>query len=157
HTPTAESVEAQFGALWGDVATATLAKGLTPRVFPATCMALTAGGTLSVGGLGNTSHLYGAQVDNVTELDVVTGDGRLITCSPTHESELFNMVLAGLGQCGIIVRARIPLIPAPSHVILHNLRYTDLDNYLKDQLRIAADGRFTSRSGLMSRNQEGKW
>src|SRR2546425_7135458 len=32
HTPTAESVEAQFGALWGDVATATLAKGLTPRV-----------------------------------------------------------------------------------------------------------------------------
>lgn len=157
HPPTTESVDAQFGALWGDVATVTLPKGLTPRVFPATCMALTVGGTLSVGGLGNTSHLYGAQVDNVTELDVVTGDGRLVTCSPTHESELFNMVLAGLGQCGIIVRARIPLIPAPSHVMLHSLLYTDLDNYLGDQLRIAADGRFNSQRGLMSRTQEGKW
>jgi len=40
-------------------------------------------------------------------LDVVTGDGRLVTCSQQRESELFNMVIAGLGQCGIIVRARI--------------------------------------------------
>jgi cytokinin dehydrogenase len=157
HTPTTESVDAQFGALWADVATATLPKGLTPRVFPATCMAITVGGTLSVGGLGNTSHLYGAQVDNVTEFDVITGDGRLITCSPTHESELFHMVLAGLGQCGIIVRARIPLISAPSHVMLHHLRYTDLDHYLTDQLRIAAEGRFNSLRGLMSRNQAAQW
>ncbi|HKA52971.1 MAG TPA: FAD-binding protein [Candidatus Binatia bacterium] len=157
YPPTTESVDAQFGALWADVATATLPKGLTPRVFPATCMALTVGGTLSVGGLGNTSHLYGAQVDNVTELEVVTGDGRLVTCSPAHESELFNMVLAGLGQCGIIVRARIPLIPAPSHVLLHHLLYTDLDKYLGDQLRIARDGRFQSQRGVMSRNQAGQW
>src|SRR5260370_25548986 len=109
------SADVQAGALWADVATTTLPKGLTPRVVPTTCMALSVGGTLNVGGLGNTSNRYGAIVDNVLELDVVTGDGRLMTCSSDRDSELFNMVLAGLGQCGVIVEARIPLIPAPSH------------------------------------------
>ena len=157
HEPTAESIDAEPGAFWGDVATSTLAKGLTPRVYPASCMALTVGGTLSVGGIGTTSHHYGAQVDNVAELDVVTGDGRLVTCSLDRESELFNMVLAGLGQCGIIVRARIPVVPAPSHVMHDALIYADLDKYLTDHLRMAADGRFDSQRGVMSRNKNGEW
>jgi len=149
--------DAQPGAFWGDVARATLPEGLTPPVYPATCMGLTVGGTLSVGGIGSTSHHHGAQVDTVTELDVVTGDGRLVTCSPSRESELFNMVLAGLGQCGIIVRARIRAIPAPSHVMLQDLIYRDLEKYLADQKRMAADGRFDSQRGSGNRNTNGEW
>ena len=87
----------------------------------------------------------------------MTGDGRLVTCSPDRESELFNMVLGGLGQCGIIVRARVPLVPAPSHVTLHDLIYTDLDKYLTDQLQLAKDGRFDSQRGGMSRKKNGEW
>src|SRR5213593_467847 len=34
-----EGVDAQPGAFWANVATLTLAKGLTPPVFPATCLA----------------------------------------------------------------------------------------------------------------------
>lgn len=157
HEPTAESVDVEPGAFWGDVAPPTLAKGLSPRVYLSNCTAVTVGGTLSVGGIGNTSNHYGAQVDNVTQLDVVTGDGRLVTCSPDRDSELFNMVLAGVGQCGIIVRARIPLVPGPSHVMLHDLIYADLEKYLADHLRIAADGRFDSQRGAMSRNKNGEW
>jgi FAD/FMN-containing dehydrogenase len=93
---------------------------------------------LSAGGIGNMTPHYGALVDNVTDLDVVTGDGRLVTCSPEHESELFDMVLAGQGQCGVIVRAGLPLMPAPTHVLYHELTYTDLDAYLSDQLRRGA-------------------
>jgi len=157
HRPTAESVDVEPGAFGGHVATATLAKGLSPRVYLSNCTAVTVGGTLSVGGIGNTSNHYGAQVDNVTELDVVTGDGRLVTCSPDRDNELFNIVLAGVGQCGIIVRARIPLVPGPSHVMLHDLIYADLEKYLADHLRIAADGRFDSQRGAMSRNKDGEW
>src|SRR5262249_26331156 len=111
HGPTAEGVDVEPGAFWGDVAAATLPKGVSPRVYLSNCTAVTVGGTLSVGGIGHTSNHYGPQVGNVTELDVVTGDGRFVTCSPDRESELFNMVLAGVGQCGIIVRVRIPLVP----------------------------------------------
>src|SRR5260370_24932005 len=106
--------DTQLVALWSAVAVATLPKGLTPRLLPGTCLALiTVGGTLSAGGIGNMSPHYGALVDNVTDLDVVTGDGRLVTCSPEHESELFDMVLAGQGPCGGIFRAALPLVPAP--------------------------------------------
>src|SRR4029077_7480447 len=132
---TPHSADAQLGALWSAVADAMLPKGVTPRLFPGTCLGLlTVGGTLNAGGIGNMSPRYGALVDNVTDLDVVTGDGRLVTCSPEHESELFDMVLAGRGQCGVIVRAGLPLIPAPTHVVYYDLTYTDLDAYLSDQL-----------------------
>jgi cytokinin dehydrogenase len=151
------SADVQAGALWSDVATATLATGLTPRVVPTTCMALSVGGTLNVGGLGNTSHRYGAIVDNVLELDVVTGDGRRMTCSPDHDSELFNMVLAGMGQCGIIVGARIPLIPAPIHVMVQTVTYTNPERYIADQLLAAKEVRFDGQRGTMTRKNGGDW
>jgi cytokinin dehydrogenase len=155
---TPHSTDAQLGAFWSAVADATLPKGLTPRLFPGTCLALlTVGGTLSAGGIGIMSPHYGALVDNVTDLDVVTGDGRLVTCSPERESELFDMVLAGQGQCGVIVRAGLPLMPAPTHVMLHELTYTDLDAYLTDQLRLAREGRFDGQRGTMMRDQSGTW
>src|SRR6202011_4929059 len=118
---------------------------------------ITVGGTLNAGGIGNMSPNYGALVDNVTDLDVVTGDGRLAPCSPTHESGLFDMVLAGQGQCGVIVRAGLPLKPAPTHVVLHELTYTDLDAYLTAQLRLAREGRFDGQRGSMKRDQNGMW
>jgi len=156
HPPAHDSVDAAPGASWGEVARTTLASNLTPPVFADT-MTLTVGGTLSVGGLGNTSQHFGAQVDNATELDVVTGDGRLVTCSLQRESELFNMVLAGLGQCGIIVRARIRLVPAPGGVVLHNLVYDDLEAYISDQKRIVMEGRFDHQWGTASRKRNGPW
>ena len=151
------SVDAQPGAFWSVVALVTLAAGLTPPVYPATCLALTVGGVLSAGGIGNTSHHLGAVVDNVIDLDVVTGDGRLVTCSAHRNAELFNMVLGGQGQCGIIVRAGFPLSRAPSHVVLHELVYSDLDKYLTDQRTIAKDGHFDSQRGSVSRKGGGPW
>jgi cytokinin dehydrogenase len=44
------------------------------------------------------------------------GKGELLTCSEEQNSELFHSVLGGLGQFGIITRARIPLEPAPQRV-----------------------------------------
>ena len=151
------SVDAQPGTFWSVVALVTLAAGLTPPVYPATCLAITVGGVLSAGGVGNTSHHFGAVVDTVMELDVVTGDGRLETCSAHRNAELFNMVLGGQGQCGIIVRASFPLSPAPSHVALHELIYSDLDKFLTDQRAIAKDGRFDSQRGSVSRKSGGPW
>ena len=79
-------------------------------------MMLTVGGTLSVGGMGETSYRLGAQVDHVLELGIVTGAGEFVTCSAERNSELFRMVLAGVGQCGIIVRAQLRLTRAPKYV-----------------------------------------
>lgn len=45
-----------------------------------------------------------------------SGKGELITCSHHMNSELFFAVLGGLGQFGIITRARIMLDKAPTRV-----------------------------------------
>jgi FAD/FMN-containing dehydrogenase len=120
-------------------------------------MMLTVGGTLSVGGLGATSQHHGAVVDNVEELDVVTADGRLITCSSDREAELFEMTLAGTGQCGFIVRAKVRLVPAPRTVSLWELSYDNLDQFLQDHERLARDGRFAHQYGWLQRRDTGGW
>lgn len=52
------------------------------------------------------------------------GKGDLVTCSAENNSELFYAVLGGLGQFGIITRARIALGPAPTRAsIMHLLLF----------------------------------
>ena len=105
---------------------------------------------MSVGGTGNASHRFGAIVDHVREIEVVTGDARRVVCSPTRERDLFEMTLAGLGQCALIVRARVALVPAPAEVTLLDYDYADLDAYLADQRAAARDPTDTTMSEAAS-------
>jgi cytokinin dehydrogenase len=151
-----DTLDAEAGALWSDVAKAALARGRLPPVMP-DAMMLSVGGTLSVGGMGETGFRYGAQVDHVLALDVVTGAGQLVTCSASHEAELFHMTLAGLGQCGIIVRARLGLAPAATFVVTHALTYSDLAALLADQARLADSGAPDLLNGRLNQTAQGTW
>ncbi|HEU4579244.1 MAG TPA: FAD-binding protein [Polyangiaceae bacterium] len=139
-------VDAGPGAHWRAVLQASLPLGLTPPVLT-DYQDLTVGGTLSVGGIGGTSQTFGVQADNVIELEVVTGEGERVVCSESEHRQLFNSVLAGLGQCALIVRARVPLIAAPAQVTIFNLFYDDIELYVRDQLRLLRQGRFEHLQG----------
>jgi hypothetical protein len=65
--------------------------------------------------------------------------------------------ILGVGQCGVIVRAGLRLMPAPTHVMIQELTYTDLDAYLTDHSQLASEGRFDSQHGRMMRRQGGAW
>jgi cytokinin dehydrogenase len=153
-TPTAAVVDA--GVQWLDLARATLAQGVTPPVFT-DYVELSIGGTLGAGGIGGATHRVGLQVDNVLALDVVTGDGCLRHCSLLQDRPLFDAVLGGLGQYGIIVRATVRLVPAPTHARNFQLHYADLGTYLADQTTLAADGRFSSLEGQAAPVEGGGW
>ena len=101
------------------------ARGLTPPALP-DYQGLSVGGILSVGGLDGGPMRHGAMIDNVRELQVVTGEGDLVTCSPTLRRRLFRSVLGGLGQCAIIVRASLRMVPAPAMALMVRLRYDDV-------------------------------
>jgi cytokinin dehydrogenase len=73
---------------------------------------LSIGGTLSMGGISGMAYNIGTQVQQVLELTVVTGKGKVEVCSKNKNRKLFDHVLAGLGQCGIIVRAKVKMVPA---------------------------------------------
>jgi cytokinin dehydrogenase len=150
-----DTIDAQPGAQWGDVAKAALTRGLVPPVM-VDAMMLTVGGTLSVGGTGETGYRYGAQVDNVLELDVVTGGGELVTCSAELNRELFEMTLAGLGQCGIIVRARLRLVRAGNFVAPRALTYDDVETFLSDQARLTGAEKLGLLNGAAIRTEDGR-
>nr|XP_029153881.1 cytokinin dehydrogenase 4 isoform X4 [Arachis hypogaea] len=52
--------------------------------------------------------------DDIAKNSYSKRKGDLITCSKQKNSELFHTVLGGLGQFGVITRARISLHPAPT-------------------------------------------
>jgi FAD/FMN-containing dehydrogenase len=115
HSLGEDRAEVDAGVLWSTLVDQTVALGRTPPVLT-DVLELSVGGTLSVGGVSGNSFRYGVQVDNVLELQVVTGEGEQVACAPTLQRELFEAMLAGLGQCGVIVRATLRLIPAPARV-----------------------------------------
>lgn len=134
------TVNAKAGASWNDVTRLTLARGLTPPALGNT-MTLSVGGILSAGGISNSSHLHGAVVDNVVELDVVTGAGDMVTCSARRNRELFELALGGMGQCALVTGARLRLVPAPTYVARRELFYEDLATFLSDARRLAIEAK----------------
>jgi cytokinin dehydrogenase len=145
--------EVEAGVHWSDVFDLAAAHGATPPVLT-DYMHLSIGGTLRVGGIGGTSQRFGVQVDNVLELEVVTGRGERLRCSRHSHRDLFDAVLAGAGQCAIIVRARVRLVRAESHARVFLLFYDDLDSYIADQLMLLRAGRFSYLEGQVVRRTD---
>jgi FAD/FMN-containing dehydrogenase len=102
-----------------------------------------------VGGIGGTTAQHGMQSDNVLELDVVTGRGEKITCSPLGNADLFQTVRAGLGQVGIITRATLKLVPAPEKARRYVLTYPDMRTLLTDERLLTAEDRFDAVQGAI--------
>ncbi|MFI6095978.1 FAD-binding protein [Lentzea sp. NPDC051213] len=148
HEVRADRVIVDAGARWSDVLRATLPRGLTPPVLT-DYLELTVGGTLSVGGLGGASQHHGAQTDNVLALEVVTPSGALVTCTPHHNSQVFDAVRAGRGRHGIITRATLKLVPAPETVTWHRLCYGSVEQLVADQRLLVTAGSFDYLEGQL--------
>ncbi|XP_051226852.1 cytokinin dehydrogenase 5-like [Lolium perenne] len=129
-------VDVWGGELWIDVLNWTLAHGgLAPRSWT-DYLYLSVGGTLSNAGISGQAFHHGPQISNVYELDIVTGKGDTVTCSATTNSDLFFGALGGLGQFGIITRARIALEPAPRKVRWIRVLYSNFSEFTADQERL---------------------
>lgn len=152
----ASEVLVDAGATWLDVLEATLKFDRTLPVLT-DYLGLSVGGTLSVGGLGGQSFQYGAIVDNVLELEVISGKGNLITCSQDRNAVVFESIRSSLGQFGIIVGARLRLIPAPSKARIYNLVYKNLATFAEDQQLAIEDKRFDSVEGSILPDDRGGW
>eukprot|EP01018_Ginkgo_biloba_P011275 Gb_28658 [translate_table: standard] len=120
------------GELWVDLLKETLKVGLAPRSWT-DYLYLSIGGTLSNAGISGQTFRHGPQISNVLELDLITGTGEAVTCSPTQNAELFYASMGGLGQFGIITRARIILEPAPRKVRWVRAFYDDFHEFTRDQ------------------------
>jgi len=137
---------ADAGVRWLELIRAAVQAGQTPPVAT-DYLGLSVGGTLSVGGIGGATSRHGLLVDNVLSLEVVTGEGEVVHCSPSVCPDLFHAVLGGLGQFAVITRATVRLIPAPTTARVYHLTYPDLPSYLTAQRRAVGDQRFSYLEG----------
>ncbi|MDI1480125.1 FAD-binding protein [Polyangium sp. y55x31] len=151
-----DSALVDAGVRWVDLLAATTPLGKSPPALT-DHIDLSIGGTLSVGGIGGQAFRHGMLVDNVLELEIITGQGRLVACSPTRHSDLFHAALGGIGQFGIIVRARVRLIDVPGMARRYTALYPALVDLMADQEKLMDDGRFDYLEGFALPAEGGGW
>jgi len=93
--PQARTARAQAGVLWGEVDRETQLHGLA-TVGGLVTHTRIAGLTLG-GGIGWLIRKYGATVDNLLSVDLVTADGELMTASESVNPDLFGVCAAAAG------------------------------------------------------------
>lgn len=110
--PGARKLTVGPGARWGEILARLERHGLVPAVTVTTARA-TAGGTLSGDCLSRFSPAYGKEGHWVDSFDLLTLDGRVLTCRPprpgvawdelTLEERAFSGVVGGLGWLGAVI------------------------------------------------------
>ena len=149
-------VRVQGGATWRQVLSTTVPLGWAPPVVTG-YTGLSVGGTLSMGGIGAASFRHGPQVDSVLALQVVTGEGQVVNCSPGEHPELFSAVLGGVGQYGVIVEAALALVPAAPQARYHLLGYDDAGSFFADLRTLTTENRVDGLYGQIMPGVQGGW
>lgn len=141
--------KADAGATWRQIVDASIPHRVIPPVLT-NYFDVTLGGTHSTGGLGQSSFRHGSQADNCLGIEVITGMGELLWCTPEENSELFYHVLCGYGQFGIITKIQHRLKPYRPFIRTYFLCYDNLEAFLDDERFVIAEERVDGLLALFS-------
>jgi len=109
-----------------DLVDATLAHGLMPLVVPQ-LKTITLGGAVTGLGIESASFRNGLPHESVREMEILTGDGRVVTARPDNEHrDLFYGFPNSYGTLGYALRLEIELEPVAPYVHLRHLHFDDL-------------------------------
>jgi len=120
------TADVQGMCTYEDLVTETLKFGLIPYVVPQ-LRTITLGGAVTGLGIEATSFRSGLPHESVLEMDVFTGSGEVVTCSPTVRSDLFATFPNSYGSLGYATRLRIKLEKVPPYVALRHVRFHETD------------------------------
>jgi len=98
----------QAGVLLSEILDVFVSRGWFLPVTPGTKL-ITVGGAIAADVHGKNHHVDGSFGQHVLSMDVMRNDGTVITCSPSENSEFFNVTVGGMGLSGIILNATFRL------------------------------------------------
>lgn len=109
-------LDVEAGARVGEIAAAFAPKGWLPAVMPGTGFA-TVGGCIGQDVHGKNHHHAGSFCEHVVSLTLLTAGGP-VEVSREKTPDLFSATAGGLGQTGVIVTARLKLLPCKGDVMV---------------------------------------
>ncbi len=125
-----------------DLTAATLRHGLMPMVVPQ-LKTITLGGAVSGLGIESTSLRSGMPHESVLEMQILTGDGRVISAAPDGEHEaLYRGFPNSYGTLGYALSLTIELEPVTPFVHLRHFRFSGPEECMAAVAKIAADGSY---------------
>lgn len=131
---------------------AALQHQLVPPVAPE-LKSITIGGAVSGIGIESSSFKFGFVHETIEEMDVLTGSGDILTCSPTHYSDLFYAIPNSYGTLGYVLKVNMPLIPAKKFVEIHREQFSDYESYIEalthSSLEARVNGSYDYIDGLV--------
>jgi FAD/FMN-containing dehydrogenase len=118
-------VEAEGMTTYEDLAAGALAAGVMPAVVPQ-LKTITLGGAAAGVGIEASSFRHGLVHESLLEMDVLTGDGKVLTCTPDNEHrDLFFGFPNSYGTLGYALKLRARTLPVKPWVELRHRRYSD--------------------------------
>ena len=118
--PAAGVVEAEGMASYETLVAACLPQGVMPTVVPQ-LKSITLGGAVAGVGIEASSHRHGLVHESVLELEVLTGDGRIVLCTPHNEhADLFYALPNSYGTLGYALRVAARTAPVKRFVRLEH-------------------------------------
>jgi FAD/FMN-containing dehydrogenase len=119
---------------------ACLEHGVMPAVVPQ-LKTITLGGAVAGVGIESSSHRHGLVHDSMLELDVLLGDGRVVTCTPDNaHADLFFGFPNSYGTLGYALRVKAKTIPVGKYVRLEHLGFSSGEQYFRELQRILQAG-----------------
>ncbi len=113
--PSAPSLDVEAGALGITLEEELARRGFTLGHFPSSILCSTVGGWVAARSAGQCSGLYGKIEDMIASLEVVLGDGEVVTLHRrTAGLDLASLVVGSEGTMGVVTSAKLRLHPAPA-------------------------------------------
>jgi FAD/FMN-containing dehydrogenase len=111
---------------------ACLAQGVMPAVVPQ-LKTITLGGAVAGVGIESSSHRYGLVHDTMLELEVLLGDGSIVTATAENEhADLFFGFPNSYGTLGYALRVKAKTIPVRPYVRLEHLGFSSAEPFFKE-------------------------
>ena len=135
-------VEAEGMVRYEALVQACLAQGVMPAVVPQ-LKTITLGGAVAGVGIESSSHRHGLVHDTMLELEVLLGDGSVVTCTPDNEyADLFFGFPNSYGTLGYALRVKAKAVPVKPYVRLEHLPFAEPERCfaaLGERLRAGED------------------
>jgi len=113
-----------------DLVNATLAFNLMPQAVPE-LRSITVGGVIAGLGGQSSSFKFGLVHEMVTDFDLLTGEGKVIHCSPISNSDIYYMLPNSYGSLGYVLKCNIKLNKIAPYVKLSYLRFSKASDFFQ--------------------------